>query len=131
VFGSQLSFQGLPDVREATKERWHEQDAAAGEVQKNRTFLRGKSTAFYEQKPNVPVIAAQKYGVRWRTDDLKTRVLRFHFRHEKGPQPKKGTRHQLSDLWCRTGGEVSAYQRPTTHGTTSRSPTTRKRLALP
>jgi hypothetical protein len=50
---------------------------------------------------------------------------------KKEPQPEKGTRDQLSDLWCRTGREMSAYQRPTAHRTASRSPITRKRLEVP
>jgi len=32
-----------------------------------------------ESPLNVHMIPGREYGVRWRTDDLKMRVLRFHF----------------------------------------------------
>jgi hypothetical protein len=58
-------------------------------------------------------------------------VLGSSFRNEeRRPQPARNTRRQLSDLWCCSGREVSAYQRPAAYHTASRPPVARKRLEL-
>src|ERR1700730_4271948 len=50
-------------------------------------------------------------------------------RHEKRTQPKTGTSCPLSNLWCCSGGEVSAFYWPATYRAASRPPIDRSRLS--
>jgi hypothetical protein len=106
-----LIFQGLPG--------WVKRRRNVGTHSANKRQRARPRKAELSQEGNRPTSARRrltpKCGVRWRTDNSKMQVLRFHFRDEKRPEPKKGNRHQLSDLWCCSGREVSAYQRPTPH----------------